>query len=176
MLSSASSSNFPFYIGYRLTRKSNNMVVFPLPFHIALQQPFKSLWSCLLLFDNELSRESFVLCLELLLMSLPLASKKFLLEFPSPRHFSLSVSYSLDLSDLGDRTCSTNPVRVRFSAPVQTSHGAHPASYTMGTGSFSGVKRPGHGVDHPPPSTAKVEGRVELHICSPSGPSWPVLG
>jgi len=29
---------------------------------------------------------------------------------------------------------------VRFSAPVQTSPGAHPASCTMGTGSFPGVK------------------------------------
>jgi len=39
---------------------------------------------------------------------------------------------------------------VRFSAPVQNGPGAHPASYTMGTGSFPGVKRPGRGVDHPP--------------------------
>ena len=38
----------------------------------------------------------------------------------------------------------------RFSAPIQTSPGAHPASCTMGTGSFPGVKRPGRGVDHPP--------------------------
>jgi len=37
-----------------------------------------------------------------------------------------------------------------FSAPVQTSPGAHPASYTMGTGSFLGVKRPGRNVDHTP--------------------------
>ena len=29
------------------------------------------------------------------------------------------------------------PVGVTFSAPVQTSPGAHPASYTMGTGSLS---------------------------------------
>jgi hypothetical protein len=28
--------------------------------------------------------------------------------------------------------------------------GAHPTSYTVGTGSFLGVKWPGHGVDHPP--------------------------
>jgi hypothetical protein len=52
----------------------------------------------------------------------------------------------------------------KFSAPVQTGAGAHPVSYTMGTESISqGVKWPGRGVDHPPPS-------------SPSGPSWPVLG
>ena len=64
----------------------------------------------------------------------------------------------------------------RFSAPVQTAPGAHPASYTMGTGSLLGVKRPGRGADHPPPSSVEVEGRVELYICSPSGPSWSVLG
>ena len=38
----------------------------------------------------------------------------------------------------------------RFSAPVQTGPGAHPASCTKGTGSFPGVKRPGRGADHPP--------------------------
>jgi hypothetical protein len=31
----------------------------------------------------------------------------------------------------------------------QTGPGPHPASYTVGTGSFSGVKPPGSGVDHP---------------------------
>jgi hypothetical protein len=41
-------------------------------------------------------------------------------------------------------------VGVRFSAAVQKGPGAHPASYTTGTGSFLGVKRPGRGVDHPP--------------------------
>ena len=64
----------------------------------------------------------------------------------------------------------------RFSSPVQTGLGAHPASYTMGTGSFLGVKRPGRGVDHQPPSSTKAEGRVELYICFLPGPSWPVLG
>jgi hypothetical protein len=63
-----------------------------------------------------------------------------------------------------------------FSAPVQTGPGAYPASYTMGTVSFPGVKRPGHGIEHPHPSSIVVEGRVELYICSPSEPSWPVLG
>jgi len=38
----------------------------------------------------------------------------------------------------------------RFSAPVQTDPGAKPASSTMGNGSFSGIKRPGRGVYHPP--------------------------
>ena len=64
----------------------------------------------------------------------------------------------------------------RFSAPVQTAPGAHPASYTMGTGSFPGVKRPGSGVDHPPLSSAEVEEIVQLKVYSTSGPSWPVLG
>jgi hypothetical protein len=62
----------------------------------------------------------------------------------------------------------------RFSALVQTCPGAHPASYTMGTGSFPGINRPGRGVDHTP-SSAEVKERVELYF-SPSGPSWPVLG
>ena len=47
------------------------------------------------------------------------------------------------------------PVEARFSAPVQTGPGAHPASYTMVTGYFPGVKRPGRGVDHLPPSSAE---------------------
>jgi hypothetical protein len=67
------------------------------------------------------------------------------------------------------------PVAARFSALVQTGRGAHPASYTLGTGSFPGVKRPGHGVEHPPQSSAEVKERVELYF-SPFGPSWPVLG
>ena len=37
----------------------------------------------------------------------------------------------------------------RFPAPLQTGPGAHPASYTMDTGSFPGVKWPGLGVNHP---------------------------
>jgi hypothetical protein len=48
----------------------------------------------------------------------------------------------------------------RFSAPVQTGAGAHPSSYTMGTESFPGVKRPGRDVGHPSPSSAEVKGRV----------------
>jgi len=60
--------------------------------------------------------------------------------------------------------------------PSRPVPGAHPASFTMGTESFPGVKQPGHGVNHPPLFSAEVEGRAELYICSPSGPLWPVLG
>jgi len=46
----------------------------------------------------------------------------------------------------------------------------------MGTGSLLGVKQPGHDIDHPSPSSAKVKERVELFLYTPSEPSWPVLG
>jgi hypothetical protein len=72
----------------------------------------------------------------------------------------------------GDRI----PVVTRFSAPVQTGNGAHPASYTMGTGPFARVKRPGHGVDHPPLPSAEVKEKVGIYLYSSSGHSWPVLG
>ena len=46
----------------------------------------------------------------------------------------------------------------------------------MGTGCFPGVKQPGRGVDHPPPSSTEVKERVGLYLYSPFGLSWPVLG
>ena len=64
----------------------------------------------------------------------------------------------------------------RFSASVQTGPEAHPASYTMGTGSFLGVKRLGRVFDHPHPSSAEVKEREELYLYSTSGPSWSVIG
>jgi hypothetical protein len=42
------------------------------------------------------------------------------------------------------------PVGIRIFTPFQTGPGAHPASYTMGTASFSVVKWPGSRVDHLP--------------------------
>jgi hypothetical protein len=47
---------------------------------------------------------------------------------------------------------------------------------TEGYPSFPGVKRPGRGVDHSLASCAEGKERVELYLCSHSGPSWPVLG
>ena len=66
-------------------------------------------------------------------------------------------------------------MEARFSAPVQTGSEANPAYYTIGTSSFLGVMRPRRGVDHPTPSSAEVK-ETELYLCSPSGPSWPVIG
>ena len=39
-------------------------------------------------------------------------------------------------------------VEARFSAPFQTGHGAHPASYTMGTWFFRGLMGLRRGIDH----------------------------
>jgi len=60
------------------------------------------------------------------------------------RVVSIATRYGAGRS--GDRIS----VGKRFSALVQTAPGVHPASCTMGTGSFPGVKRPGRGVGHPP--------------------------
>jgi len=69
-------------------------------------------------------------------------------------------------------------VGARFSATVQTGPGAHPASCTMGTGSFlgGGDEVAGAWRLSPTPSSPEVKERVELYIYSPSGPSWPLLG
>jgi hypothetical protein len=58
----------------------------------------------------------------------------------------------------------SNPGGVRFSVPVQTGPEARPASCTIGTGSFPGVKRPGRGGDLPPPSSAEVTNGLNLHL------------
>jgi len=61
-------------------------------------------------------------------------------------------------------------VGAKFSAPVQTGPGAHPASCTMGTGAFPGDKeRPGRDADPSPPSSAVGHERIELYIYSPYG-------
>jgi hypothetical protein len=59
-------------------------------------------------------------------------------------------------------------VGARFSAPVLTGPGAHPPSYTMGTGSLSRVeKRPRRGVYHPPHLAPSL--RKEWSYTSPVG-------
>ena len=49
--------------------------------------------------------------------------------------------------------------KARFSALVETGPGAHTVF-----GSFSGVKRPGRGVNHPPPSSAGVKKKCTLPL------------
>ena len=66
-------------------------------------------------------------------------------------------------------------MEARFPASCQTGRQVHPASYTMGTGSFPELKRPGCGVYHPPTSSAEVKQTVELYLYSPTASSRPVL-
>jgi hypothetical protein len=70
---------------------------------------------------------------------------------------SIVSDYRLD-----DRAIEVrSPTGADFSSSPcdQTGSGAHPASYTMGTGgSFPGGKeRPGRDADHSPPSSAEVK-------------------
>jgi hypothetical protein len=41
---------------------------------------------------------------------------------------------------------------------------------------FMGVERPGHGIEHPTPTSAEVKERVELYLYPTSGRLWPILG
>jgi hypothetical protein len=65
---------------------------------------------------------------------------------------SVGITTDYGLDGPGIESCGA-----RFFAHVHTGPGAHPASCTMGTGSFPGVKRPGLGADHPPNPSAEVE-------------------
>jgi len=54
------------------------------------------------------------------------------------------------------------PVLESFYEPVQTVPEAHPATCTIGTESFTGVKRPENGPDHPFTSIAEVREKAQL--------------
>ena len=85
---------------------------------------------------------------------------------PTTLHYTsvgIAIRYGLHGPGIESRRGS------RFSAPVQTDSEAHPASYTTGTGSFPGVKRPGYGADHSPPSSAEVK---EKSRAIPLLPLW----
>ena len=54
--------------------------------------------------------------------------------------------------------------------------GPHNIFYNGNCVFFPDVKRPRHGLDHPPQSSAEDKESVELHIYSPFGFSWCVKG
>jgi hypothetical protein len=64
----------------------------------------------------------------------------------------ISTGYGLDGPGIESRWGA------RFFAHVQSGPGAHPASCTVGTGSFPGVKWPGRGAEH------RGNERVELYL------------
>ena len=80
----------------------------------------------------------------------------------------VAIQYSdwLRTGRSGDRI----PVEARFSTPVQTGPGAHPASCTMGTGSFTGVKS-GRGVTLTPSS----EREDSLNLCTGRPPTGVMM-
>ena len=88
------------------------------------------------------------------------------------RDSSVSIATRYGLDDTGTESRWGGG---RFFTPVRAGPEAHPASCIMGTRSFPGVKRLWCGSDHPPPTSAEVEGRVELYLYSRSGPLWPVI-
>jgi hypothetical protein len=62
-----------------------------------------------------------------------------------------------------------------FPHPSRPALGPTQSPYNRYRVSYPRVNRPGRGADNPP-SGAEVEERQELYLCSPSGPSWAVLG
>jgi hypothetical protein len=82
------------------------------------------------------------------------------------RDSSVGIATNYGLDGSGDRI----PERAGFSASFQNGPDDHPASYTMVTGSFLGVKLPGGGDD------AEVKERAQLYLYSTYGPSCPVVG
>jgi hypothetical protein len=68
------------------------------------------------------------------------------------------------------------PPEARFFVPVKNGPGAHQTSCTIDTETFSGVNRPGLGVDNPPPTSSEIKERVELYLYYVSGPSQHVIG
>ena len=78
---------------------------------------------------------------------------------PGGRNSSVCIAtrYGLDGPGIESR-CGRD-----FPHPSRPALGAHPASCTMGTGSFPGVKRPGRAADPPPPIfSAEVSNWVKL--------------
>jgi hypothetical protein len=82
------------------------------------------------------------------------------------RDSSVSIATSYGLDGPGFESRGSEIFRTRPARPWG------PSSFLYsGYRVFPGVKRPGRGVHHPPPSSAEVKERVELYLFSPFGPS-----
>jgi hypothetical protein len=92
------------------------------------------------------------------------------------RNNSVGISTLYGLDDTGIESLVGGGCGARFFSSVQIGPCGPPSLLYNEYRVFPGVKGPGRGVDQPPLSSAEVEGRVELYIRSPSGPSWPVIG
>jgi hypothetical protein len=79
------------------------------------------------------------------------------------RNSSVRIATRHRVDGLGGRI----PVEAIFSAPIQTGPRAHTASYTMGTGPFPGLKRPGRGVDNPPHLATMLK-KLETYTSTPA--------
>jgi hypothetical protein len=87
------------------------------------------------------------------------------------RDSSVGIATRYGLNGPGSNPGECEIYRIRPDRPCGS-----PSLLYNGTGSHPGVKRLGHGLDQPSPSSAEVEERAELYLYFPSGPSWPVLG
>ena len=85
---------------------------------------------------------------------------KFCKRAPEVRWAGMALSVQRLVRYRPDGLAFKHQVVARISAPSHTDPGTHPPSYTTGAGSFPGVKRPGRGVDHKPPSSGEVKERV----------------
>jgi hypothetical protein len=90
--------------------------------------------------------------------------------FEMSRGSSVTVVSDYRLDDLAIRVRSLVEAKDFFSSLcVQTSSGAHPASFLIGTGNPfpKGKAQLGCDSDHSPTSSAKVRNEYELHLLSP---------
>jgi len=83
---------------------------------------------------------------------------------------TITTGYRLDCPEFESRWWRDSPhqFRTTLGPPSLQSSGYRSSSPR--------VKRPGPGAYHPPPSSAEVNGRVELYLYSRFGSSWPILG
>ena len=95
-------------------------------------------------------------------MQVSIKSSYFVAVSPKQSAVGTVPGYGLDDPEIVSRWWA------RFSAPLQTGPVAHPASCTMGTGSFPGGKeRPGRDADPSPSSSAVVMKERAIPLLSP---------